>query len=384
MTHSFLRLYFKYHFWVLMKKVAFIFMFTFGWVFTPIVDVEIRCQNTINIPIVFHVIHNSADTNHEFETGVLSGKIYEQVDIINKAFNGRFQGDKTTKMSPTISVEQEHEFRFYIAGCESGGRMGIVRTNSQFTACQIPDITNPSFGGSTPWSIDSFINVYVGDFEACGLSGLSTQCDSLSEESSIIVIDYRFLGRNNMEGLDRGFTLVHELGHYLGLLHPWGNDFDGCISDDGIEDTPNQSRPYYGCPSFPQRSCGSTDYYFTFMDYVDDNCMELFTPGQINKMIATLESKYPFLLTNKVNCDIDYARYNFCDLVGLYPNPVFNGFLYINISENLHHYNHIRAVNANGKCTKLSIEVIDEVIRVNVNNLNSGDTCTKKVLVHSE
>ena len=300
--------------------------------------------------------------------------------------------DWGTKLSGnTVSVEQEHEIRFYIAGCESAGRRGIVRTNSQFTGCQIPDITNPSLGGSTPWSIDSFINVYVADLEACGLSGFSTQCDSLSEESSIIVIDYRFLGRNNMEGLDRGFTLVHELGHYFGLSHPWGNDLDGCISDDGIEDTPNQSGPYYGCPSFPQRSCGSSDYYFTFMDYVDDSCMELFTPGQINKMIATLESKYPFLRTNKVNCDIDYARYNFCDLVDLYPNPVSNGFLHINIPENLHNHNHIQAVNANGKFIKLSIEVIDEVIRLNVNNLNGGlyffmigDTCTKKVLVHSE
>jgi len=44
--------------------------------------------------------------------------------------------------------------------------------------------------------------------------------------------------------------LAHEIGHYLGLPHIWGDvNGGGCGGDDGFADTPNQAQQYFGCPN---------------------------------------------------------------------------------------------------------------------------------------
>ena len=60
-----------------------------------------------------------------------------------------------------------------------------------------------------------------------------------------------------------------------------------CIN--GVEDTPLQKSAYIGCPAHSQNSCGSMDMFTNFMDYVDDDCMVMFTQGQMERMIATIE-----------------------------------------------------------------------------------------------
>lgn len=80
---------------------------------------------------------------------------------------------------------------------------------------------------------------------------------------------------------DLGRTLTHELGHYLLLNHT----FESCIPGDGIADTPPSDTPYFGCPSLgpSTTSCGNTQALFmNYMDYVDDACMYMFTPMQMN------------------------------------------------------------------------------------------------------
>lgn len=57
----------------------------------------------------------------------------------------------------------------------------------------------------------------------------------------------------------------------------------GCTGMDGVDDTPNQAGPNYGCPEFPHVSCNSgpdRDMFMNFMDLVDDRCMVMFTKGQ--------------------------------------------------------------------------------------------------------
>jgi hypothetical protein len=87
-----------------------------------------------------------------------------------------------------------------------------------------------------------------------------------------------------------GNILVHEIGHYLGLSHIWG---DGdCNQDDGITDTPNQDGPTYGCPNPKPTACdGSTDVMTeNYMNYTDDSCTNNFTQEQVDRMRATLLS----------------------------------------------------------------------------------------------
>lgn len=95
---------------------------------------------------------------------------------------------------------------------------------------------------------------------------------------------------------DLGRTLTHELGHYLLLDHLWGNG--GCSSDDGIADTPSQNDSNFGCPSAGTSSCGSVDLYMSYMDYTNDACMYMFSPGQAATMNNYVTANFQSMINN--------------------------------------------------------------------------------------
>lgn len=83
---------------------------------------------------------------------------------------------------------------------------------------------------------------------------------------------------------NEGDTLVHEVGHWMGLLHV----FDGescCGVGDLVDDTPCQSSATDGCPTGKDTCCGAgVDSIDNFMDYSHDSCMTTFTDGQRTRM----------------------------------------------------------------------------------------------------
>jgi len=89
----------------------------------------------------------------------------------------------------------------------------------------------------------------------------------------------------NIYGYNMGYTAVHEVGHWMGLLHT----FEGyrCDGDgDHVDDTPAQSKSTSGCPT-SKDSCPNSpgmDAVHNFMDYSTDACYRGFTPGQILRM----------------------------------------------------------------------------------------------------
>ena len=79
------------------------------------------------------------------------------------------------------------------------------------------------------------------------------------------------------ESYSLGKSLVHEVGHFLGLYHTFQN---GC---DSLEDYPAELYPTSGCPTFKD-TCpdnAGMDPIHNYMDYSSDICLTGFTKGQM-------------------------------------------------------------------------------------------------------
>lgn len=118
-------------------------------------------------------------------------------------------------------------------------------------------------------------------------------------------------------------TLTHEMGHYCGLHHVFKNGY-GTVSNCGqhlgpcehsgdfVCDTP-PTKVSQGCPDEPGYYCpasmyGGVEFYpNNHMDYCPEECRDVFTDGQIERMHAMLEYQRSDLFSDEVFCfgDLD-------------------------------------------------------------------------------
>lgn len=103
---------------------------------------------------------------------------------------------------------------------------------------------------------------------------------------------------------NEGRTFAHESGHYLGLLHTFGNGIDGCIYGDDVADTVPEKTAAFGKTCFdqpPRKTCPGTpgvDPTTNIMDYGDDTCSSNFTAGQARVMHYSIDHYRPSLKLN--------------------------------------------------------------------------------------
>jgi hypothetical protein len=210
--------------------------------------------------------------------------------------------------------------RFVLAQTDPENRPvnGIVylQTNRVYVDEQKPRDEFMKFsnqGGSSAWNPEEYLNIWICNLGASA-AGFAQEPERLSgpkKQSDGVVINYISFGihKGNRAVNNFGRTLTHEVGHWLGLRHIWGDDTGPpgqieaemvgqickdetattlCKYDDCVDDTPRQRSYNYGCPSFPRvTSCSQTadgDMFMNFMDYTDDACMNMFTNGQKKRM----------------------------------------------------------------------------------------------------
>ncbi len=266
-----------------------------GWLTQKRIDASTSSQarssgGVYTIRVVVHVIHRGEPIGTG--TNLSEPQILSQMEVLNRDFN-RFNNDaiKTPEEFKSIAGSMVIEFKL----------SGINRVRGTKTSWTIQD--NVSLKSQSYWDAEDYLNIWVCDltdyfgytqFPISTLPGLNDSPTNRLTDG--IIVSYRAFGSNDYGSFDlkpslnKGRTTVHEVGHFLGLRHIWG-DKVGCDGTDYVDDTPSQSDKTFGCPTHPQVECfGVPKMFQNFMDFTDDACMNLFTQGQVNRMVTVLEN----------------------------------------------------------------------------------------------
>ncbi len=283
------------------------------------------------IPVVVHIIHSGEPIGQG--RNVSASRVLSQLDVLNEDFL-RTNGDADETPSDFLSRAANTTIEFCLASTDPSGNPteGILRHRYDNVSSigYIRSVIKPQ----TIWDPLRYLNIWVLDMPdptILGYSYLPTQTIVGSTRDGLVVNYLNFGVINNR---NRGRTATHEIGHYLGLKHMWGdNDSNGnplgCGSDDGISDTPNSSRSYFNCPFGSPSSCGSRDMFMNYMDYVDDDCMNLFTEGQASVMRGVLNGIRSQLIANSnTACTNECSNLTSDDIVmGFESNQSTSGWL---------------------------------------------------------
>ncbi len=245
-----------------------------------------------SVPIHFIIVHLP---NHSVGSGtnISFTRIQSQLEALNLDF---LRKNRDAVNTPAVFPAQSSSIQFCLATVDPYGNHtdGITRyaTNSNF------DENELSIKTATTWDPTRYLNVWVApDIDGLGYAYLPSISSLPSRsEDGVVVLTEVFGGPNSgaEAPFDLGRTLTHEVGHYLGLDHIWG---EGCNIDDGITDTPDQAEENVGCPNHPSPSCNNRgDMFMNYMDYSDDRCLNAFTAGQVAYMRRILETSRSGLL----------------------------------------------------------------------------------------
>lgn len=229
------------------------------------------------IPVVVHIIYDSPSDN------ISDKQVRDAIIGLNEDYR-RLNADTANTRSIFQGVAADCEIEFQLAKLDPQGNCttAITRTESALSVGASNNVK-----GLISWPNRKYLNVWVVNSINLSSSGTGTVLGyaykpnpGQSTTYDGIVIRHDRMGRIGT-GVSMGRTLTHEAGHYLGLDHPFKG---GCFSGDNCADTPPVLEASYGCNT-NANTCSNDnpnklDMIENYMDYADDNCMNLFTDDQ--------------------------------------------------------------------------------------------------------
>jgi len=254
-------------------------------------------KTLITIPVVVHVLYNTTAQN------ISDAQINSQITALNQDYRN-LNADGTNVPSAFQSLRADVEVEFCLATVDPNGATttGITRTQTSNTSFSMSsnNMKYTSQGGHDIWDRDNYLNIWVCNL-AGGLLGYAQFPGGTAATDGVVILYTAFGTMGTAQApYNKGRSATHEIGHWLNLIHIWADDGGGCSQDDQVTDTPVQADMNYGCPSFPQNTCGTDNMTMNYMDYTDDGCMYMFTLGQKARMVAALNGPRSPLLTSNV------------------------------------------------------------------------------------
>jgi hypothetical protein len=277
-----------------------------AWLAPKIEELKARRANqnfragVITIPVVVHVIHNG----DAYGTGenIRDEQVLSQIQVMNEDFR-RISG------SPGFGPGVDVEIEFCLAQTDPNGNPtnGINRVNltsAGWARTGIEGTVKPS----TQWNPNDYLNMWTVRFAApddnllgyaqfpsnSTLAGLNANGGAANTDG--VVMAFSAFGSSDIypAGIysapyDKGRTTTHEVGHWLGLRHIWGDG--GCTVDDFCADTPTAGAPNYNCVTVNSCNDGPgdlPDQIQNYMDYTNDTCMDRFTQNQKDRMLTVM------------------------------------------------------------------------------------------------
>lgn len=330
---------------------------------------------TIRIPVVVHIVYNNNIQN------ISDDQVKSQIAALNRDFN-RHNNDTLNTPERFRQLAARTGIEFYLATSDADGRpcTGIVRASTKSGYFGTDDkVKSAATGGDDAWPADMYLNIWVCSMRS--LLGYSSVpgCDASKDG---VVINYTAFGTVNAAApYNLGRTAVHEIGHWLGLRHIWGDTYCG---DDGVDDTPKQGNFTPGCPTNFRSSCsnGSTgDMYMNYMDYTDDACVNMFSEGQKSRMLALFADGGPRSAIQRstgLNAPwkpalppTESQPLTVIQSVRLYPNPANDFISFAVDADSKWIGKQVSIVSSNGVVVKAAM-ITAKTMRIDISSLRSG------------
>jgi len=221
-------------------------------------------DGSVHIPTVFHVV--SDHTLSVTEKARWQRLITAQMTVLNNSYSGR-----------TATGAADSPFRFSLAKID-------YTVNAQWYTVT-PGKTERDMKKALYTGNSETLNVYSANIGG-GLLGWAYFPKGYNNGrdfiDGVVMLDESMPGGTAGKYAE-GDTLTHEVGHWLMLEHT----FKGACSASGdfVADTPREAVAQFDCPTGADTcSAPGLDPIHNFMDYTQDSCMNMFTPGQVERM----------------------------------------------------------------------------------------------------
>lgn len=270
-------------------------------------------ETILNIPVVFHVVVPPAHTGNAFEY-IAPNKIYDCLNILDMIFAGA---------SPFDTVNINTKIKFYPATIDIYGdslyidyqceRYFGITYDFQNDLSEYEDININRNGHivTYPYTWEEasncdndyynvfpqghYLNVWIFD-EIDENGGMGGSVDWNGYACGFVALPKKVVGTNNEVGHELGYGIAHEVGHYLGLSHPWPDYGAPFIP---ISDIYSHTEEVYICDTIDIRHDNEPVSCNNIMEYTPDGCRNGFSQGQKDTMRAVISRRFSEL----TNCE---------------------------------------------------------------------------------